>query len=286
MLSKKCVLKYRNIGAVELSYALFCLAYYLMDLVNTNLIFQKSCRINATWEPNLDTPCDDEAKGVFFVSKFHSTYRFSFRTAITLFGILSTTWSDHAGKRKIFILSPIVGLLLQNALLCYQSYFWSCPVEFAFLTEGLFQVTTGGLLCFNAFVLINIYETTSIDNRTLRISILSSVQILCVLISSGLSGWLMFYAGFLCTYFACSILATISLVIAWIFVHDTPRNEKCVATFRDAFDAKRILSSIETVFKKRERNERMMIIILLTANILNWFVISGELQTAQTMQQV
>lgn len=267
----------KNNVSVEPAYVLYCLAYYLMDLVNTNLYIQKSCRFNTTSEPDLDTPCDDETKGVIFLTTVNSIYRCSLRIAFTLFGIFFTTWSDKiGGKRKIFIILPIIALILQNFSLCYHAYYWHWPATFAVWCEIIFQIGSGGNVCFLIFAQIHVFESSSIENRTFKSSILSALQSICVVISSGLSGYLIYKLGFYYTYFLCLILSILSLIFSWILIQDTSKCIKHKAHIYDAFRITHIIDSFKIVFRKRMTKERMIIIILLLISNLGWFSVSGK----------
>ena len=262
---------WRSYITVEPAFLLFCFSFYLMDLVNINLYIQKTCRLNATTEPDMHTPCDDEKAGINFVTSVNLKYRFAVKVTHTIVSIFICAWSDRYGNRKLFLIIPIVALILHLCALCYQTYYWSIPANVAVWTEVFFQVLIGGNSMFNTFAKINIFETSTEENRTLRTTILIAIQTLTVPISSAVSGYMMLNLGFFNTYVLCLLLSIASLILTWMFVKNTSTPAESDKSFNLFLS---IPSSFKVVFQNRPCRDSFSIMLLFLISTCTGFALS------------
>lgn len=266
---------WRNYITVEPAFILFCFSFYLMDLVNINLYLQKSCRFNVTVEPDMRTTCDDEKAGINFITSVNLKYRFTVKVTHTIVSVFICAWSDRNGNRKLFLILPTVALILHLSALCYQTFYWSVPADVSVWTEVLFQVLIGGNSMFNTFAKINIFETSSEENRTLRTTILIAIQTMSIPISSAVSGYMMLNLGFFYTYVCCLILSVSSLVLTCLFVQNTISEPKVAET--ESFSIfLAIPSSFKVVFQKRSCRESFSIMLLFLVSTCTGFVTTGK----------
>lgn len=269
---------WKSYVTVEPAFLLFCFSFYLMDLVNTNLYLQKSCRFNVSVEPDMRTACDDEKAGISFVTSVNLKYRFAVKVSHTIVSIFICAWSDRNGNRKCFLILPTVALILQLSALCYQTYYWSIPADVSVWTEVFFQVLIGGNSMFNTFAKINIFETSNEENRTLRTTILIAMQTLSIPVSSAVSGYMMRNLGFFLTYVCCLILSVSSLILTCVFVKKTISKQKI--TDNENFNLFLVIpSSIKVVFKKRPCRESFSIMLLFMISTCTGFVTTGKFVT-------
>lgn len=200
---------------VEPALFFYFLAHVLVDIIDTNLYLQKSCRFNATEEPNLDTPCDDEKQGVLFVSSLNANYRYIEMSSMLILVTLLMCWSDDAGKkRKVLIILPIIGIIAQSINGILQSYFWYWAPLPAALTDMVLQVISGGFLMMMFSTQLYVCDISSVQDRTMRVGILLALKTICMPIGNGMSGFLIRSIGFLNSFSLCLILATASLASA------------------------------------------------------------------------
>lgn len=248
-----------------------------LDLVNTNLYLQKACRDNSTAEPNLDTPCDDEKRGITFVASVNSNYKFALVTLMTLTVILATSWSDAAGRRrKPLIIVPIIGQILQICSSLFQAYFWYWPPLAAVISDVVFQAFCGGhiLLLNCSFIYISDISTT--ENRTMKVGILSALQVICLPIGNGVSGVLIRHIGFFNTYLLCLVVTVIALICGIYFIKDNSVPVEQQQTCLQAFNPSRVVDSFKTIFKRSLGNKRRIVAVLLIIHVAVWFSYEGE----------
>lgn len=257
---------------------LFYTNYIILEFINTNLYLQKSCRNDTSEEPDLSTECDDETRGISFVTKVNYDFQYYLVSLMIIHTILSSCWSDKAGRRrKLFIIIPIIGQLLQILSACLQSYFWYIPPYFAVASDLLFQMLSGGfVLCLNACITYTT-DASSLEDRTTKMSVLYALQILCKPIGSGVSGFLLRSVGFFYSYVICLTIATLSLISGLYFIKDVTIPVEIKPSFWSFFDMKDVLYSVRMVFRKSLGEKRIIVIVLMIIHVTVWFNPEGEL---------
>lgn len=269
---------YKFIENITVEPALFFyfLAFILIDVIDTNLYLQKACRFNATTEPNLDIPCDDEKQGVLFVSTLNSNYRFYEMTSMLILVTLLMCWSDDAGKkRKILIILPILGMIAQSINGCLQSYFWYWPPLSAALTDMVVQVISGGFILMLFSTQVYVCDVSSTADRTMRIGILVAIKTICSPIGNGMAGFLIRSVGFFNSFSLCLLLATASLASAILLVKDVAVPMQNKASIWSLFKLTRVLDSFKVTFKKSLGKKRIIVLLLLLVHTVVLFSTEG-----------
>lgn len=272
---RKWKLILKNIS-VEPAMVIFYTNYIIIDFINTNLYIQKNCRNDTSREPNLNTECDDNARGVLFVNNVNYYFRYSLVSLMVIHTILSSCWSDRAGrKRKPFIILPIIGQILQIFVACFQSYFWYLPAQFAVASDLLFQIFSGGfVLCLNTCITYT-SDISSVEERTVKMSILWALQVICAPIGSGISGFLLTGLGFFYSYVVCLIVATVSLIFGLLLIKDVSIPIDVKPSYLSFFNLKDVVDSVKMVFRKSLGDKRSIVIVLLIIHVTVWFNFEG-----------
>ncbi len=264
-------------ASIEPVYFVFAVAYNLCYFVNTNLMLQKACRLNSTTEPDLRTPCDDTEKGVNFVTFLNSHFMFLKMTLIILMIIFLTAWSDKIGKkRKIFILLPIIGLLLESGGGCLYSYMWTLHPILTAIVDFVLEITFGSELTLLIFSEIYLSEVVSTENRTMRLGIFGGTKLFSFLPSRGLAGYVLHYFGFFWSYFICFNMAFVALVLAFILVRDRPINVDKKISICQAYSWRQTKDSLTTILGQRNRIQRAIVVLLLAMHTILLFVEAGK----------
>lgn len=262
---------------LEPSLTLMYLSTVVTNFLFTNLFLQKSCRFNATTEPDLKTPCDDEAAGQTFMTQVNS-WRYSVSMYMMIvFTILGSSWSDKAGRRRrplIFI--PLVGQLLVTSIGCLYSYFWQWSVMSVVIIETIIHGVTGSRFSLLFTTQMYIYDITTTENRTLRLGILTALHSVCIQIGSGVSGYVLRRVGFLNSFLLCTVLTALSIVLGIILIEDTSVPVKKTLTFWQMLNPTGVYKSFRTVFENRSFNRRVVIILLLIMDACTLFAGVGE----------
>lgn len=279
-INNKIIVKYLRSFLIEITYSFFLLGFYLIELANTNMLLQKSCRYNTTSEPDLSTPCDDEKKGMEFVTFINSTYRFGMNLLSIIIIIFVSAWSDKISNRHRIILFILVGQVLQAFLLTIQSYFWYLSPMIIAWTEIVSQTIFLGNIGIHIFATILICDLAEAETRTMRLTILLAIDLFCKPCSSGISGYVMHYFGFFITYLICLSLAICGLICALFIKNMSKMSESTeVVNKWQLFHLKPILDSFRTVYEKKEGKPRIIISILFIISLLVYFTWFGKYRT-------
>lgn len=261
------------------------LSIHLLDILNKNVYLLKTCRFNVTVEPDLHTMCDDENKGILFISTTAVNVDTAFGIVQFLFTIFATIYSDLAGKRrKPFIIIPVVSLILQGIWATLQAYFWYWPSLLGVYVEAVFRYFSGGGLCLIVFSSIYICDITKNENRNVRLTILTGARILAHPIGEAFAGYLMSQVTFFHSFLICIMLSLTSLICICTFVNDhsgsNEADKKSVITkkvkLKDVFTIKCVTESFKIILcTKKPRKHKLAIVLLLALGVLVYFPTVG-----------
>lgn len=265
--------------SLEPAYFLFNLAHEIAFLTDVNFYLQKTCRNYSTLEPNLNTPCDNEKKGIEFVASVNSQYKLWGGIITMTTTILTSAWIDKAPNRsKSSILIFMWIHLLQMISMGLQAYFWNWPALAAVFTEMLFWPS----ICMRVSSIIYFCSLTSTEDRTFRLTLLHTLLMLSSLIGSGSSGYLLRNLGFFYLYVLCVILTAISVLYATIFMEKmTSENtdvtsQGCIKSSFEFFDVRSVIQAFRVVFGKKSGIERTVIILMSVINFLSILCFYGK----------
>lgn len=258
--------------SVEPALFFYFLAYQIVDFLNTNLYLQKSCR-NGTLlsEPDINTPCDDEQRGLAYVTTVFANAQFVSGLLTNLFTMYACIYSDLVGrKRKPFIILPILAILLQILSACLQVTYWTWSPLVGIILNVLLSNLGGGLTCFMIFVKVYICDESENKNRHTRITILIATRSLCNVVGKGMSGHLLHKVGFFYSYLFCTTLTIIALLFAVVLIKD--RSDGRPVRLKSVFSLRELVRSFKIVmFSTTRLIHRIAIFILLVLCILVYF---------------
>lgn len=264
---------------IEPSIALFQITTVMSNQLFVNLYLQKSCRFNATTEPDLKTPCDDEKAGQLFLTQVNSWRYTVSMTLMIIVTVLISSWSDNAGRRRRpLVIIPLIGLVLVTIIGCVFSYFWKLPPNMSAIAEVIVHGVTGGRLTVVFSSQLYICDITNEKNRTARLGVIHGINIIAIPIGSGLIGYMMRYLGFFNSYLICVGLSTLAVILAFLLMEDTSVPVENKVTFWHSLNPTRVYESFRIIFKKRAYSKRTLIIVLLCIEALSLLPILGELK--------
>lgn len=189
---------------VEPMIALLIIPSVFSRLANQDLNLQKACSINLKFS---DKICQDlkDLNTTGLKNEESQVQKLVAEMTIwtTLLGLIplvlvmfSGAWSDRKGKRKPFLLLPIVGEFFASVGLILCVYFSSLPMEVSGFVGAFFPAATGGWTVTFMAVFSYIGDITEEHMRTVRIGF---VDLFCsggVPIGTALSGVLLEWFGF------------------------------------------------------------------------------------------
>lgn len=261
---------------VEPALVFFAFSHILCDFLNTNLYLQKACRDDKTREPDLNTFCDDEKRGITYVSWINTNFVCYKMILTVLCAALVTSWSDEAGKRRRpLILLPITGQILESMSGCMQSYFWHWSPINAVVANFIFHVLFGGMTLFGIGCYVYICEISSYENRTMRLGIISAIKLVCTPVTNGFAGFVFREIGFFHCYLLSLMFSLISIVYAVAFIRDTSVPVKNERTVWRSINICKLPENFKVVFKKSLGKKRIIIGMLLMIQVFVVFSTEG-----------
>lgn len=254
--------------SIEPAAFFFTVGRFLLEFGNINLYLQKGCRINATVEPSLSTPCDDTEKGVLIVGDIHS-YIISIKMILVVILLIAyCSWSDKAGgKRKFFLMSAMIGQLIESGFGCMHSYYWTWDVKFAALSSAAWQVIFGNFATFHVFSLMYLADIVNVTNRTMRFGILITITTCATLLAKSVSGFLLNARGFSQYYAVCAAISLLAVCLGQFFIEDVSVATTKKVSYGSIFNFKgHATESVKIVFGKRNRRQNIIVLLLLVVH--------------------
>ncbi len=261
---------------IEPTIAIFYVSTIACNFLYVNLILQRSCRFNATSEPDLNTPCDDEKAGQLFLTSMNSWRYSTGFVLMIIFTIYGTSLSDRCGRRRrpLFFI-PAVGQILTCALGCLASYFWQWPITWVMILETIVHGGTGGRIVVIMASLIYMCDISNEKDRTLRMGVTTALYIISAPIGNGVAGYAMLWFGLFYSFLFCTILSTVGLILGLIFIGDSSVPVESKGGWWQAFNPVILFTYFKTVFRKRTCNKRTIIILLFGVDMLDLFANVG-----------
>ncbi|XP_049865728.1 uncharacterized protein LOC126366604 isoform X2 [Pectinophora gossypiella] len=278
----------RNI-TVEPTMALFTLAVILTMLTTQNLSLEKACRVNLNFTDEIcsslklqqaETQNEYEKATQQLIAKFISSRTYITATIPCVIALFAGSYSDKTGRRKVFLLIPIVGqilLIINNMLNTY--FFYELNLEFLTFSEAVLEGFSGGwsLPFFIMFAFISAITTD--ETRTFRMGLLNLALTVGFPVGMGLSGILLKKYGYYGTYgvaLACHIVNFSYSAFILKEPKRTPEQKKfqhenkgVCNFFRTFFSLANIRESWNVVFRSgpNHRRVRMIVYMLVIATL-------------------
>ena len=264
---------------VEPSLFIFYTVDEWLNFLNTNLYLQKSCRLNQTTEPDLSTPCDDEKRGILFVSQIGSNYLSVVTLVCMVITIFATSWSDEAGrKRRPFIFIPILGQMLCAFSGCVHSNFWQWTPTTAVQWWALITSASGGLCLMVYATQVYVCDISDTASRTLRLGVLGAIRLITAMVGSGSSGYVLRSFGLFYSYVFCAAVSVCGLILGLSLIKDRSIKGEKKIHFGHIFNLNlMVIKNFKVVFKKDLGRKRIVILLLLVANEAVVFTVFGKI---------
>jgi len=272
----------KRIFNIELAIAIHYFSFGLHNVIRTNLLIEKTCRVNLNFT---DAVCDninhhdkenDEVQEE--VTTINLYFTFLSALPCILVSLIIGPWSDKNGRKPV-LLVPILGHIISQCSYIANVYFWSARAEYNLLS-ALYSLFGG-----NTTLLIGVYsyiaDTTDTQTRTSRVAVLDVGLIVGYTSGNFLSAIVYENWGFYGTFGTTMCLH----VVVFFFilccldesrkpVAQTPLSSADGETVEDITLCAKIWEVVEAVVRRREGHTRTVIILLLTIMLI--FVGNGS----------
>ncbi|XP_014256394.1 solute carrier family 46 member 3 [Cimex lectularius] len=273
---------------VEPILCCYLLPNVLAALTIMNLNLEKACRVNLHYN---DSVCDahsarnstgiemEEEKIqeiVVAMNYWQSILRSSLPAVLILF---FGSFSDRSGRRKPFMLLPIVGELFTvvGLLLCTY-YYYEWPMEVAGVIEALFPALTGGWTTMFMAVFSFMGDITTLEMRTVRLGIVNVFVSIAAPVGIILSGYLYQLIGFYGVFSTVAVLYFLGLIYGQMRLKEAKTPNKLQHGFcKEFLNPTHVTDTFRVAFKKRPGNLRLRVLLIMILSFTIFGPISGEM---------
>lgn len=257
-----------------------------IGIVSVQFKLEKSCLVNHHYS---ETDCEDILAGrntnATLVNSMHKTvsqvssWVDPIQNILLLILLLFIgSWSDRNSRRKPCFILPLSGECASMiGLLICTYFFMSLPVEINSLIQGILPSITGGIMCIEIAIFSYIADITTEDERTFRISVIATLMSIVQPIGAYLSAIIYNNGKYFGTFGICGVLYFVTTLYG-MFALKEPRTPKPMPKnfCKDFFDFTHIVDTVKIVFKKREGNTRLKIILVVLLSVLLTIPLVGE----------
>ena len=236
----------------------------IMNFLVKNLYIQKVCRVDTSIEPDLDTPCDDEKRALAFVSIVINNSLVPAVAMSLIFILFASMYSDLAGKkRKIFIMIAQIGMILWVVSAIVPTIFWSWSPMAGVIANVFLLDVFGGFLSLQNFIYAYVFDSTSNENRLLKITVLGIVHNLATLIGKGSAGFLLRRYRFLYSFYVCLVLLIMAMISTIVFVREERGPTDRKVSLKQIFSFNEIGQIFKIILFPEKKKENVRCIWLL-----------------------
>ncbi|CAH2107664.1 unnamed protein product [Euphydryas editha] len=264
-------------------------------LVSQNLILEKACRVNLNFSSDI---CDAlklqtlEKQNIYEreVQKLVAV-AVARKTLIAasipcIMALFVGSWSDRTGRRKIFIITPLVGQFLIGINGLINTYFFhQLPLEAVVYPEAVLEGLCGSWCIILLTLYSYISDITTNENRTFRMGLIHFSLTVGFPLGTGVSGILLKSVSYYGCYAIVICMHTINLIYNIFILQDPKRSPEQIMhdgkgtlqSIRMFFDFKNVKETFKLVFKKGENNRRAKICLMFIVSSTIFGPMYGEI---------
>ncbi|XP_063696605.1 proton-coupled folate transporter-like [Culicoides brevitarsis] len=267
----------RNIS-VEPTMFLYMMAFMLTNVVEQVFFVYKACRVDHGYDEdicrNIEKFENIKKEVQKTVSLFHQWDSIAGHIIPIFLALFLGAWSDKRG-RKLPLIMGLTGKLVYSLMIVINAYQPNWPLNYVIYTATIPSALLGADVAIFASCFAYIADITTVQNRTLRITILDAAYLLTMPTGVAIGKELynnVFDKSF-GAMFACNVsLMLLSIIYSLVFLKwQTTESQRPISEigylniFADFFDKNHAIRSFKTVLKKRPEKRRMYILMILVA---------------------
>lgn len=256
---------------------LYMMAFMLTSVVEQVFFLYKACTVNHGYSHdvciNIEQYQDIKKEVQITTSTFHMWNNVAMYVVPIVLALFLGAWSDRRG-RKLPLILGLIGKFIYSVMIVVNTRMTNWPVEYIIYTATIPSVLTGADIAIFASCFAYISDITSVQDRTIRITILDATYLSTMPIGVAI-GTLIYNrtAKSFTIMFAinASLLLASIVYSAFRLKSRTTDRQVSIRELRwyrmpaDFFDRNHVVHSLQTFFKKRTMNRRVYLYILMIA---------------------
>lgn len=263
---------------------LYYLPYVMLLLVNTNLLLEKSCRVNLMLDESI---CDGlSARNASMYNKTDEEAVQKLVTTMNIWrnicqGILPIvflsfmgSWSDKHKRIKPSLIFPVFGAIVKIVgLFISIGFFYQLNMEITGALEVIPATILGGSPTLMMGVNKYVSTISSPDMLTLRIGFVNLCNLVSFTLGIASGGILLQLIGYVGLYSIALTMYIISILYTVFYIQEIKSKKatdrrSVFENLKDFFNFKHMVGTATSTFRKRERNYRLRIILLFLLGVM------------------
>lgn len=262
----------------------------MSNLTVQNLNLEKACRVNLAFDDaicnamsvrNATGYSDIEERSVQKLVATMNAYKSVVQSLIpSLFLLFMGSWSDRHGRRKPFILLPVMAEVIATlGFLVSVYFFYQLPIEFNSFFEAVPSALVGGWSGLFMGVFCYISGVTSVETRTVRMGAVTIMANISMSVGIAMSGIMYNQTGFYGVFFLSLGMYICGVLYGYFRLKETPKkikDEDKKGFVKDFFDLRHVKETFRVAMKKGKRNRRLRILASMILAMVVMGPIHGE----------
>ncbi|XP_033222301.1 thymic stromal cotransporter homolog [Belonocnema kinseyi] len=276
----KCV-KCLRLISVEPTMWFYMMAFMTTSVIEQAFFVHKACRVDHGLSKeicrNLTENKDLNTKVQITVSKFHQWNNIASHVFPIILAFFIGNWSDRHGRKLLLILG-LFGKLIYSLMIIVNSLILSWGINMIIYTASIPSTLFGADVAIFASCFAYISDVSTLEQRTLRVTILDAVYLSAMPMGIALGSYLYNHVvnfSFTIMFAINSSLLILSIIYSLLNLkwQTNVRQEPLKGTnvCLDFFDKKHVIATIKTLAKRRNFNGRQFLWILLLGMMLYTF---------------
>ena len=265
---------------VEPMAFLFSTALMMCNIVQQNLFQYKHCHYGLNYTDdicmNLKNYTDIRTEVFKRTSTLNYQREMVDHTIPIVFALFLGAWSDKYGRKGPMLLG-VAGNILNSAGLLINSVFIKWKPEMVLLTAVPTSLL-GGHLPFLMSIYSYLTDITTINSRSFRMSVLSTIYYLGYSAGSYLAAVLMDNYGFIEVFGASTLISIVAFLYCVVRIKESRVGEKHYVKgwYYDICDWQLLKHNFTTVFKRRAFNARLLLMLSVIIMIITTTALNGK----------
>uniref|UniRef100_A0A182W047 Major facilitator superfamily (MFS) profile domain-containing protein n=1 Tax=Anopheles minimus TaxID=112268 RepID=A0A182W047_9DIPT len=263
--------------SVEPSMFLYMMAFMLTSVVEQAFFLYKACTVDHGYSHeiclNIEQYQDIKKQVQVTTSTFHQWNNIAMYVVPIVLALFLGAWSDRRG-RKLPLILGLIGKFVYSIMIVVNTRMPSWPVEYIIYTATIPSVLTGADIAIFASCFAYISDITTVEERTLRITILDATYLSTMPIGVALGNVIFNHTGksYTIMFAINASLLACSIIYSALRLKSRTTERQCsireLPWYRmplDFFDRQHVIRSVRTFVRHRTLHRRTYMYLLMVA---------------------
>ncbi|KAF7270269.1 hypothetical protein GWI33_016735 [Rhynchophorus ferrugineus] len=263
---------------VEVPLFLAFFGFLLTDNLNTNLMIFRTCYVSLGLDKAncslLGIVSNETTKELEKVVQPKADIILMTKTCIdSVFGALMClfvgAWSDRFGRKPVIVINLIGQSVMMWVMTVFAALDNASP--WYMLICSVPVILTGGGASFLTVLLAYVSDTSSAENRGLRMGIFEATMAAAVLLGNMSSSYLLKATNYEVVYLVATLSLFLALLYTIFWIPESLQSLETENKIRGFFQTRNITGMFSTTFRQRPGYDRAIILLLWSFLRYNWY---------------